>query len=355
MTGRERLQCALNHVEPDTVPIFECNYSRPLFKEVLGYVPETFDPENVLECSHRIGYDFAFIPIPGVSGFRPAGETREIYVDEWGIKRRIIPNTWPIDADIATPMEEADDWKGYKMPDPEAEFRYTGLAGCMKLAGEYGMGVVGNVRGPYSAAWQLFGMENFSCMLYTDPDVIKEVLTACTDFSLACARRMAAMGVDAVLYSDDYGSTQSPLMSPAHFREFIVPQLTRIKTETAKLGVKAILHSDGNIAMLIPDIAASGMDGLHPIQRCADMSLGGIKKEYGRQLTLFGNVDNSGVLVTGTEAEVAEMVKGCIRDAAPGGGYCLSSDHSVHDDIPNRNVFAMYEAGRKYGKYPIAL
>lgn len=49
------------------------------------------------------------------------------------------------------------------------------------------------------------------------------------------------------------------------------------------------------------------------------------------------------------------MVRECIRVAAPGGGYCLGSDHSVHDDIPNENVFALYEAGRRYGRYPICL
>ncbi|HHW30869.1 MAG TPA: hypothetical protein GXX20_04220 [Clostridiaceae bacterium] len=353
MTGRERLLCALNHKEPDTVPVFECVYSRPLFKEVLGYVPETFDPVSVLECSHRIGYDFAFIPIPGVSGFRPEGMKDTVYVDEWGIKRMIADNTWPIDAEIEVPLKNAEDWANYKMPDPEAEFRYKGLADCLKLAKEYGMGVVGNVRGPFSAAWQLFGMENFFIMLYEDPDTVHQALTASTEFSLACARRMAQMGVDAILYSDDYGSIEAPLLSPAHFREFIVPQLVRIQEETAKMGQKMLLHSDGNIGELIPDIMSTGIQGLHPIQRCKGIDLADIKSKYGHQVTIFGNIDNSTTLVSGTTEEIEEMVKECIRIAGPGGGYCLGSDHSVHDDIPNKNVFTVYEAARRYGKYPI--
>ncbi len=355
MTGRERLICALNHQEPDTVPIFECVYSRAVFLDQLGYIPETFDPVSVLECSHRVGYDFSFIPIPGVSGFRPEGEREETYTDEWGIKRRVVPNTWPIDAGVDTPMTDAEDWANYRMPDPEAAFRYTGLAECLKLAKEYGMGVVGNVRGPYSAAWQLFDLENFSCMLFTDPDVVHEVLTACTDFALACARRMVAMGVDAVLYSDDYGSNTAPLMSPKHFDTFLLPQLKRIREESAKMGTKMILHSDGCIAPLLTSIMSAGVHGLHPIQRCPGMDLAAVKREYGAQATLFGNVDNAGTLVTGSKEEIETMVKACIRAAAPGGGYCLSSDHSVHDDIPNENVYAMYEAGRRFGKYPIQL
>lgn len=353
MTGRERLLCALNHQEPDMVPVFECVYSRRLFEEKLGYIPRSFDPVNVIELSHRMGYDFAFIPIPGVSGFRPEGETAPVYVDEWGITRKMEPNTWPIDAGIRSPLRDPEDWESFRMPDPEANFRYTDLAECLRRAEEYGMGVVGNVRGPFSAAWQLFGMENFFCMFYTDPEIVHASLAACTDFAVACARRMASMGVDAILYSDDYGSTQAPLMSPDTFREFLVPQLRRIKEETEKLGLKTILHSDGNIARLIPEIVGCGIDGLHPIQRCAEMSLKEVKERYGDRLTLFGNVDNIGVLVNGTEADVAAMVKDCIRDAGPGGGYCLGSDHSVHDDIPSRNVYAMYEAARRFGRYPI--
>lgn len=353
MTGRERLHCALNHQEPDMVPVFECVYSRHIFQEQFGFIPKTFDPVSVIELSHKMGYDFAFIPIPGVAGFPPEEEVDTIYVDEWGITRKSDPNTWPIDAGIKSPLESAEDWVSYKMPDPEAEFRYTGLAECLRRAEAYGMGVIGNMRGPFSAAWQLFGMEEFLCMFYTDPDVVHEALTACTDFAIACSRRMAKMGVDALIYSDDYGSTQAPLFSPETFREFMAPQLKRIKAVADELGLKMILHSDGNIAKLIPEIIACGIDGLHPIQRCADMEIGDVKTRYGDKLTLFGNIDNVGVLVSGTEDDIDAMVKDCIHKAAPGGGYCLGSDHSVHDDIPNRNVYAMRDAARKYGHYPI--
>lgn len=353
MTGKERLLCALNHKEPDMVPIFECNYSRPLFQEVLGYVPEIFDPVSVMECSQKIGYDFAFIPIPGVSGFRPKGIVTETYMDEWGITYKMDPGTWPIDAGIKTPIQGWEDWKNYEMPDALAEFRYEGLSQVLKLAEENKMGVVGNVRGPYSAAWQLFGLENFSVFLYEEPELIQEVLTATTDFAIEAAKRMTDMGVDAVLFSDDYGSVLQPLMSPAHFREFLVPQLKRICKVMNQTGKKMLLHSDGHIQEVLADCIEAGIQGLHPIERAAGMDLKAVKEQYGDRICIFGNVDNKKVLVNGTPKDVEEMVRECILTAAPGGGFCLGSDHSVHDDIPNENVFALYEAGRKYGAYPI--
>lgn len=353
MTGRERLLCALDHREPDTVPIFECVYSRPLFAHVLGSVPEVFDLGSVMRLCIRMGYDFAFLPIPGTSGFRPAGMRSGEYTDEWGITYRIDPSTWPIDAGIRPPCANGADLAHYQAPDPRDPARYETLREALALARENGRGAVGNVRGPFSGAWQLFGLENFSLLLYDEPETVHKALALVADFAIEATRVMVEMGVDAVLYSDDYGSSLQPLISPEHFRTFIVPQLARIVREAKRMGTRPILHSDGCIAPLLKDIHSAGFEGLHPIERCPGMDLAAVKRAYGADLCLFGNVDNKDVLVNGTPQDVEAMVRACIRAAAPGGGYCLSSDHSVHDDIPNENVFALYEAGRRWGAYPI--
>ncbi len=353
MTGRERLLCALNHKEPDTVPVFECVYSRPFFKDVLGYVPEVFDLGSVMRLAAKVGYDFAFLPIPGTSGFRPAGVTHGDYTDEWGITYRVDPSSWPIDAGIKTPCSNGDDLRSYVPPDPDDPARYETLGEAIAIAKEHHLGTVGNVRGPFSGAWQLFGLEGFSYLLYDEPETVRSALRIVSDFAIAAARVMLKMGVDAVLFSDDYGSSQQPLMSPAQFREYIAPELKRIASEVTRMGALPLLHSDGCIAPLLPDIHATGMRGLHPIERCPGMELANVKKMYGNDMCLFGNVDNKDVLVNGTPADVEAMVRQCLRDAAGGGGYCLTSDHSVHDDIPNENVYAIYEAGRRWGRYPI--
>lgn len=355
MTGRERLLCALHHTEPDTVPVFECVYSRPYFKDVLGYVPEVFDLGSVMRLAAKVGYDFAFLPIPGTSGFRPVGVKSGEYTDEWGVTYRVDPGTWPIDAGIKPPCKDGEDFKQYRMPDPNDPARYETLREALSIAREHKLGAVGNVRGPFSGAWQLFGMEDFALLLYDEPHTVHEALRKVADFAIDATRVMHEMGVDAVLYSDDYGSGTQPLMSPAQFREFIVPELARIAAEARRMGAIPLLHSDGCIAPLISDIHKTGMRGLHPIERCPGMELAAVKREYGRDLCLFGNVDNKHVLVNGTPQDVEDMVKECIRDAARGGGYCLSSDHSVHDDMPLENVYALYEAGRRWGGYPISL
>ena len=75
-------------------------YSRPFYKEVLGYVPKVFGAESIVKCSAKVGYDFVIIPMGGVSGFGAKEDSGTIYTDEWGITYEKNPSTWPIDATI---------------------------------------------------------------------------------------------------------------------------------------------------------------------------------------------------------------------------------------------------------------
>lgn len=57
------------------------------------------------------------------------------------------------------------------------------------------------------------------------------------------------------------------------------------------------------------------------------------------------------MLISGSKEEVIAQTIECLEIASPGGRYILGSDHSLHDDIPNENVFAMLETAKKYGEY----
>ena len=114
-----------------------------------------------------------------------------------------------------------------------------------------------------------------------------------------------------------------------------------------------MMHSDGHIKPLLDLVINTGINAYHPVERAAGMDLKTIKETYGSRLCLMGNVDNKTTLVTGSVEDVIAETKECIKVAGPGGGYILASDHSIKDDMPNENIFAMFETGRKYGKYPI--
>jgi len=55
----------------------------------------------------------------------------------------------------------------------------------------------------------------------------------------------------------------------------------------------------------------------------------------------------------GTTEEVITEVKRVIRLAAPNGGYILAGAHNIQADTPAENIYAMFEAAKTYGVYPI--
>ncbi len=355
MNAKERIQAVLHHRMPDRVPINEFLYSKELYQHVLGHKPEFYNGEDVMNCARKLGIDMGVLPIGGFSGIGNTAEDSDVYIDEWGITyHKPEEHSWPSGVPIGFPLTGAADWKGYSIPDIRTPGRLKEIDIAVRLGNEYGMGVFGSIRGPFTASWLLFGFDHFSMLLYDDPEFLKVVIHQVTDFFIEAGRMLANAGVDAVLFADDYGSSTGPLISPAHYREYIWPEVNRLVSGIKEAGVPVIMHSDGNLNAFLDDIMQSTpIDGYHPIERNAGMDIAEVKRKYGHDHVLMGNVNNQGVLVDGSVDDVVEATKECLRSAAPGGGYILGSDHSIHDDMPIENILAMIDTGLTYGTYPL--
>ena len=357
MSPRERVLCAFDGKEPDRVPIFDFIYSRKLYQEVIGRVPEYYNGEDATRCAAQIGYDFVVVPLGGVGGLRNYAESADVYQDEWGTTyQQDAEVSWPADAPIAYPLTGRDDWKDYRAPDPSLPSRLNEVKSALKVANETETAVFGCVRGPFTPAWLLLGIDAFSLLLYDDPEFVDEVLATCADFFIEGGRRLIEAGVDGITFADDYGGVNGPFLSPALFAKHIIPPLSRMVGCFRQMGVPVMMHSDGNIRPLLDAITAeTAINAYHPVERGAGMDLKEVKQTFGQKTCLIGNVDNKTTLVTGTVDDVRAEAIECIRTAGPGGGYILASDHSLKDDMPNENIFALYETGRRYGEYPIGL
>jgi len=82
------------------------------------------------------------------------------------------------------------------------------------------------------------------------------------------------------------------------------------------------------------------------------MDIGEIKKDFWKKTCRLGNIDCGFLLVLGSPDEVRQSVKETIAQAAPGGGYIISSSNSIHPGCKPENYLAMVEAAREYGHYP---
>ncbi len=160
--------------------------------------------------------------------------------------------------------------------------------------------------------------------------------------------------VQIVQTGDDLGMQDSPQLSPKSYREVVKPRHKRLYQYIKEhSNAYLFLHTCGSVYEFIPDFIEMGIDALNPVQVSAkDMDTKRLKREFGNDITFWGGgCDTQRVLPFGTPEEVEEEVKRRIGDLAPGGGFVFTQVHNIQSDVPPENIMAMYEAVKKYGRY----
>ncbi len=358
MTGYERFMTALMRKgEPDRVPLWELIINEPTLSAWGAKSLEEFVEMEDLD-GITIFEDMKLEPLGTAEqkelvwrGRTILAGTRQVVRDEWGIIWGItdfgIP--YPIDG----PIKEPSDLKTYTPPDPEAPHRLQSLREAVKRFKGRRAIVFLTHDGFEFPHYLRGGMENLLLDYYDNLRLAHELAEMVIDYKVRLMRRAIREGADAVVSGDDYANQHGTVMSPQHFRQFVLPYLKRSIDAAHDEGVPFIKHTDGNIWAILDDLVQAGIDALDPIEPAAGMDIGEVKAKYGDRIAVIGNVDCSFVLTRGTVEEVEEAVKETIAKASPGGGHILASSNSIHPAVKPENYKAMVEAARKYGRYPI--
>lgn len=352
MTSRERVLTALRGGTPDRVPVWEYLFSLKLQKEVMGYTTELYDGRTQTRMAAKMGLDVIWAPVNGFCGIEDVPhQLNELYTDEWGVTYQ--KNGWPIIAQVNTPVKSREDWNNFKMPEVSTPGRLKILKDVIE-ANESDLAVAAGFLGPFTMmSWYMMDFETLSVTIFMDPDLVHEMTQRFVDWTLAAATiAFETGGVDAFHISDDWGGTGGLLISPDHFREFFLTPFEKLVSGLKSYGVPVIMHNDGNLWEILDDLAGTGIDAYHPVEKAATMDLVTIKNKYNGRICPIGNVNNKTTMVTGSPEDVIKETIECLKIGAPGGGYILSTDHSLHDDIPLENAMALIETVHKFGKYP---
>jgi len=349
MTRQERFLTALRIQPPDRVPMFDFLFQQPLYEALIGRRPENYNGRDAVACALALNHDGVWLPFGGFSGYQPKFLAADIYQDEWGTTYHKRPESWPIDAPIDYPIQTRADLRGYRPPDPTLPGRDAEIVAARDMD-HGGLALLGGVQGPLTTAWLLMGYENICFALYEDPKLLADVFRISNEFFQGAARRSVAAGCVALWVSEDLGDSSRGFFKLEHYRQHILPPFVELVDHVAGLGVPVLLHCCGCITAYLDDLAQTKIAALHPLQRTAKMDLREIKQKYGKRFCLIGNIDSSRTLPYGTPADVAAEVREAIDIGAPGGGYILASDHSLHDGIPVENILELSRVGAEYGR-----
>lgn len=191
------------------------------------------------------------------------------------------------------------------------------------------------------------GYEQFCLWLHDYPSLIEDVLERRLRHNLRWTRRVAREELCPVFFlGEDVACRDRLLFSPDWLRRHFIPALERLIRSLHGANITVIFHSDGDLMDILDDLVDAGIDGLHPIEPAAGMDLTTVKRRYGDQLVLVGNVDCTHLLPSASGAEIRDAVRECVEIAGKDGGYCLGSSGEIHAGIPIRNVDAYFRACR---------
>lgn len=375
LTPRERVLAAINHREPDRVPlalwgswygVTDKLYFELL--EMLGWEPvKPFRPGGFHSVNYyddrllkELGVDLRYVAPGSTAATSRRGEDGS---DGWGLK---WSRSGLYRAAVYHPLQGAtvEEIEAYELPAPDA-VKVEGVSRRLEEIGalddEYA--VVGRAVASYGFFEMAQSLRKHDQLLM---DLIRapEVVHALVERLFDCYSGMIGRFLDAAgealdlleLPGDDFAGNEGPLISPETFDRYFKTPYRRLITFIKERAphVKVVYHSDGAVMSFLPRLIDIGVDGFHPLEPVAATDMAAVKEMYGQDLAFLGAIDIRQAL-PGDEEDVVVEVKTRLRQLGRGGGYILAPANHLQPDVPPENVFALYRAAREYGRYPLDL
>jgi len=389
MLPRERVQYAFAHQEADRVPVGDFEIMAPIASEVLGRKAITVGSGSVkklqvemiiagrrdefverlqvdtLELYGQLDLDLVNVQLdpPKDNSFLFKEVTEKGWVmvnEETGSWSRYVfekESDTTLEVDSSIKQEgfrgvrrhlDALESKGYAVD--ESCFETTKY--IVEKAGEkrFIMAKLPDLI-PTGLSWSTVFWE----MMGLEPELTQRLCNVYLQKMIPVARKYIEIGIDCILICSDWAYNSGPIASPKMTRKYFVPQIQAIAELCHQHNVYVMKHTDGNIMKIADDFFNMGIDAYQGIEGNAGMSLAHVKSLYGDKITFMGNVDCGRILPFGSREEIVEETKRAIREGARGGGLILSSNNTIHSQIPAANYLTMLDAVHEFGKYPIEI
>jgi uroporphyrinogen decarboxylase len=205
--------------------------------------------------------------------------------------------------------------------------------------------------GPYEGTWRHHGYTQTLMDLMCEKSLMHEMFEKITQLTIEIIRYSISIGMkpDGFWMIEDLGSTHSTLFSPEIYREVLWPYHKILGDFLHKENIKFFVHCCGKIDTLLPDFINAGIDVVQPLQANTGMDVRMLKREFGQDLTFWGNI--SVIELSKTLEDIEREIADKVTTAMKGGGYIYHSDHSIPPTISLKNYMHAMSMLDKYGKY----
>ena len=391
MDSKERMAAAMRLREPDRVPVmcqlslghYFLNCAQPEVE--IWHSTEAFG-DALIELQRRYGFDGILINLPGRDPnwgkfVDRIEDTPDGKVIRWQNGWYTIcppddnPHVWREDGTrYFAALEEIEpeklfyiephDLSGVSYPycwafstEPAEEkdyfpaWHFDTIDYVLSRVGDE-VSVHSEIFSPFTQFLELLDYTNGLMALIDDPVKTKACLERLARGAIDLGRKQAAHGVDAILISSAFAG--AGFISLNHYREFVMPyERMVIDGIKAECDLPIYTHTCGVIGdrlELMLETGTNGIDTLDP-PPLGNVELTDAKKRIGNKVFLKGNIDPVNVMLLGRPEQVFDEASRCIKYAAPGGGYILSTACSVPPHAPAQNIGKLREAVEAFDVY----
>jgi hypothetical protein len=360
MTTRDRVLTVFAGGRPDRLPNVEFGYwEKTLERWHDEGLPADITTDAAAERHFGLEGTTIFAEVPVINGLHPRfprtileeHADRIVVIDEEGNTCEIITEHSSMPRYLKFGLETRSDWERLKEErlSLDAPGRIGDLKQTIADARRTGMPIFLHAGSLYGWLRNWMGVEGFSYAVMTETEWVDEMMEHLTLLTLSLLKEvLPQIPVDLGWWWEDMCYNRGPLMSPALFRELMVPRYKRIVSLFREHGVKTqILDCDGSIYQLVPDWLDAGIDCMFPLE-VAHTDAFRLRKEYGDRIKLLGGVDKL-ALIAGKKEIDREIER--LMPLVRAGRFIPCVDHRVPADVSLENYRYYLEKKEKLLKF----
>jgi uroporphyrinogen decarboxylase len=368
MTNRERVLTALNHKQPDKVPV---SIGSTIVDGLTRYAKDAYEafrnlPLTETRITHpamqtaatpqwlrdELGMEFETVAMRSPFADSTAHDADGSYTDEFGIywRKSSLYND-PVKGLLYGSITQEDILKN-PWPDAYDKGRVAGLREeALKIQAKGDKILVADIMcgGPFEQSLWMRGWQDFLCDFYVDPVLAETLMDRITESAISFwDAYLGEIGdlVDIVCQGDDIGMQDRSIVSREMYDKYIKKYHKRlydfIKSKTK---AKIFMHSCGSVYDLLPGLIEAGVDILNPVQISArNMEPDRLKHDFGSELVFWGAIDTQHILPTGSAQEIRDCVMMLVETLGRDGGYVLAPGHNIQNYVEPWRIHAMVEA-----------
>lgn len=348
MTKRENMFKTVRFERPDYIPMtFAINDA----------CWENYPQEALFELMEQHPFLFPDFQKPTtvyLPNYAEVAQKGRPYTDDWGC-------VWETSMDGITgtvtkhPLADWAAFEGYTAPNPN---HFMGIGAidwaeerkAIELQKANGSFIHRGLRHGHTFL-QLCDIRGYQNLMYDMADEeenLTKLIKMVEEFNLFIIEQYLDIGVDMMGYAEDLGMQNAPMISPAHFRDYIKPSYTRLIKPAKDRGVMIHMHSDGHLHDLTDDIIGSGVEVIN-LQDLVN-GIDWIKERFAGKVCIDLDLDRQLITPNGTPDQIDKLIREEVEElSCKEGGLMMI--YGLYPGVPLQNVKAIMDAMERYAFY----